>query len=60
MDCSLENVMTVSFLCAGDHYYKRKDDLPAEEQMISAVPDIKAITVEAEDQFFVLACDGIW
>lgn len=31
-----------------------------EEQMISALPDIKKITIEPEDEFMVLACDGIW
>lgn len=44
----------------GDHFYKRKEELPPEEQMITALPDIKEMTVEAEDQFFVVACDGIW
>nr|KAG5691478.1 hypothetical protein BaRGS_026253 [Batillaria attramentaria] len=43
----------------GDHYYKRKEELPAEEQMITSLPDIKEITLDPEDQFFVVACDGI-
>uniref|UniRef100_A0A182X5E1 protein-serine/threonine phosphatase n=1 Tax=Anopheles quadriannulatus TaxID=34691 RepID=A0A182X5E1_ANOQN len=34
--------------------------LDAEEQMISALPDIEKITVGPEDEFMVLACDGIW
>lgn len=44
----------------GDHGYKMNDALPAEDQMISALPDIKRITLEPEDEFMVLACDGIW
>lgn len=44
----------------GDHGYKMKADLPPEEQMISALPDIKQLTLEKEDEFMVLACDGIW
>lgn len=28
--------------------------------MISALPDIKKITVSPKDEFMVLACDGIW
>ena len=45
----------------GDHSYKRNKDLPPEEQMISALPDIKTITLDLEkDEFMVLACDGIW
>lgn len=44
----------------GDHAYKMNKELPADEQMISAMPDIKRITIEPEDEFMVLACDGIW
>lgn len=44
----------------GDHGYKMNKKLPAEEQMISALPDIKKITIGPEDEFMVLACDGIW
>ena len=41
-------------------YKKREDKLPA-EQMITALPDIKSIDLcEGEDEFIVLACDGIW
>lgn len=31
-----------------------------EEQMISALPDIKKITLTDKDEFMILACDGIW
>ncbi|KAK6180155.1 hypothetical protein SNE40_012355 [Patella caerulea] len=44
----------------GDHWYKRNTDLPAEEQMISASPDIQSVTLGDEDDFIVIACDGIW
>lgn len=45
----------------GDHAYKQNKDLPPEEQMISALPDIKTITLDLQkDEFMVLACDGIW
>ncbi|XP_031779544.1 probable protein phosphatase CG10417 isoform X2 [Nasonia vitripennis] len=45
----------------GDHAYKKNKDLPPEEQMISALPDIKTVTLDLEkDEFMVLACDGIW
>lgn len=44
----------------GDHGYKTNKKLPPEEQMISALPDIKKITIGPEDEFMVLACDGIW
>ncbi|XP_037728570.1 probable protein phosphatase CG10417 isoform X1 [Drosophila subpulchrella] len=44
----------------GDHAYKTNLELPAEEQMISALPDIKKLIITPEDEFMVLACDGIW
>lgn len=44
----------------GDHGYKTNKKLPPEEQMISALPDLKKITIGADDEFMVLACDGIW
>ncbi|XP_055534879.1 probable protein phosphatase CG10417 [Wyeomyia smithii] len=44
----------------GDHGYKMNKKLLPEEQMISALPDIKKITIGPEDEFMVLACDGIW
>ncbi|XP_055613833.1 probable protein phosphatase CG10417 isoform X2 [Uranotaenia lowii] len=44
----------------GDHGYKMNKKLPPEEQMISALPDIKRISIGPEDDFMVLACDGIW
>ncbi|XP_015428566.1 PREDICTED: probable protein phosphatase CG10417 [Dufourea novaeangliae] len=45
----------------GDHAYKQNVDLPPQEQMISALPDVRHITIEPEkDDFMVLACDGIW
>lgn len=44
----------------GDHGYKTNVELSAEDQMISALPDLKRLTLEPSDEFMVLACDGIW
>lgn len=44
----------------GDHAYKTNLELPAEAQMISALPDVKKLIITPEDEFMVLACDGIW
>ncbi|XP_015173569.1 PREDICTED: probable protein phosphatase 2C 58 [Polistes dominula] len=45
----------------GDHAYKRNTVLLPQEQMISALPDVRHITIEPErDEFMILACDGIW
>ncbi|XP_062136545.1 probable protein phosphatase CG10417 [Drosophila sulfurigaster albostrigata] len=44
----------------GDHAYKTNLELSAEAQMISALPDVKKLIISPEDEFMVLACDGIW
>lgn len=45
----------------GDHAYKLNVELSPQEQMISALPDIRHMTIDLEkDEFMVLACDGIW
>lgn len=45
----------------GDHTYKRSENLPPEEQMITALPDIRTLSLDPkEDEFMILACDGIW
>ncbi|XP_056617551.1 protein phosphatase 1G [Triplophysa dalaica] len=44
----------------GDHFYKRNKNLPPEEQMISALPDVKVLTFNEDHEFMVIACDGIW
>lgn len=44
----------------GDLKYKNNSELPAKDQIITAQPDIRKITLTPEDKFFVLACDGVW
>jgi protein phosphatase 1G len=45
----------------GDHAYKQTEGLSAQEQMITALPDVRTLMIDpAEDEFMVLACDGIW
>ncbi|XP_076805049.1 protein phosphatase 1G-like [Clavelina lepadiformis] len=44
----------------GDHCYKTNKDLPLEEQMISAMPDVRSVVLDPDDEFMVLACDGVW
>ena len=44
----------------GDHFYKRNKNLPPEEQMTSALPDIKVLTLTDNHKSMVIACDGIW
>lgn len=44
----------------GDLEYKSNKKLKPEDQLISAFPDIKKITLTAEDNFLVMGCDGVW
>lgn len=45
----------------GDLGYKQNKELGPKEQMITALPDVKVLTIDpATDEFIVLACDGIW
>eukprot|EP01050_Picozoa_sp_SAG11_P016484 SAG11_NODE_2254_length_3625_cov_2.484118_6_plen_171_part_00 len=41
--------------------YKENKDLPAEAQIITAMPEIKSLALQPDtDEFLVLACDGVW
>jgi protein phosphatase 1G len=44
----------------GDLKYKQNRALPPAEQMITAQPDIISHTIGPEDEFVIVACDGIW
>ncbi|XP_052190329.1 probable protein phosphatase 2C 60 isoform X1 [Diospyros lotus] len=44
----------------GDMEFKQNKFLPAEKQIVTANPDINTVELCDEDDFMVLACDGIW
>ncbi|KAF1763606.1 hypothetical protein GCK72_011873 [Caenorhabditis remanei] len=44
----------------GDHAYKKNHKMELKDQMITAFPDIKIEDLTADDEFLVVACDGIW
>ena len=44
----------------GDLEYKQNKNLPPEEQMITANPDIKIVDYEKDINFVIIGCDGIW
>jgi len=44
----------------GDYEYKDRPDLGPEDQKISANADMKVLPRMDKDNFFVMACDGIW
>ena len=44
-----------------DFEFKKSVDLPPEEQVVTCYPDVITHTINLdEDEFVVLACDGIW
>ncbi|KAG4198954.1 hypothetical protein ERO13_A05G117800v2 [Gossypium hirsutum] len=44
----------------GDAEFKQNKSLPAERQIVTANPDINTVEICDDDEFLVLACDGIW
>lgn len=44
----------------GDLKYKLNANLPPEQQVITAHPDVRVFELTDSDKFFILACDGIW
>ena len=44
----------------GDFDYKSNKDLPPTSQAIIAVPEVKSLERSLNDEFIVLACDGVW
>jgi len=44
----------------GDYDYKNVSGLPPTEQLVSAEPDLSVMDRSAEDEFLILACDGVW
>ncbi|KAH3676225.1 hypothetical protein WICPIJ_009185 [Wickerhamomyces pijperi] len=44
----------------GDFDFKKSAKLPAEEQIVTAFPDVIEHEITSDDEFIVLACDGIW
>jgi len=44
----------------GDHQYKQYRKLPLFEQMVTAKPDFTVHDLTDEDEFMIIACDGIW
>ncbi|KAI8977310.1 phosphatase 2C-like domain-containing protein [Mycotypha africana] len=44
----------------GDFEFKQNSSLSPEEQAVTCKPDVIQHNITADDEFFVLACDGIW
>lgn len=44
----------------GDLKYKQIPGISPPQQMITAEPDVKEVVLKPDDEFIILACDGIW
>ncbi|EPS67447.1 hypothetical protein M569_07325, partial [Genlisea aurea] len=44
----------------GDMELKQNKSLPAEKQIVTADPDIVTVGLTEDDDFVIIACDGIW
>ncbi|KAI8147886.1 phosphatase 2C-like domain-containing protein [Fennellomyces sp. T-0311] len=44
----------------GDFEFKQSETLPPEEQVVTAEPDVTEHRLIPQDEFIVIACDGIW
>ncbi|KAI5286727.1 Protein phosphatase 2C 2 [Ascosphaera aggregata] len=44
----------------GDFEFKKSADLAPEQQIVTAYPDVTTHQISEDDEFLVLACDGIW
>ncbi|GAA6020584.1 hypothetical protein JCM10207_008676 [Rhodosporidiobolus poonsookiae] len=44
----------------GDFEFKQNNNLDAEQQIVTVDPDITVHEATKEDEFVVIACDGIW
>ncbi|XP_057791417.1 probable protein phosphatase 2C 60 isoform X3 [Salvia miltiorrhiza] len=44
----------------GDMELKQNRSLPAEKQIVTANPDIIKVDLSEDDEFLIVACDGIW
>ncbi|KAI1008149.1 Protein phosphatase 2C 2 [Podosphaera aphanis] len=44
----------------GDFEFKKSATLAPEQQIVTAFPDVTVHDISEDDEFLVLACDGIW
>ncbi|KAF3935776.1 hypothetical protein ABW20_dc0103148 [Dactylellina cionopaga] len=44
----------------GDFEFKKSADLPPEQQIVTSFPDVVIHDLSDDDEFMVIACDGIW
>jgi protein phosphatase 2C family protein 2/3 len=42
----------------GDFEFKKSAELPPEQQIVTAFPDVEIHDISEDDEFLVIACDG--
>ena len=42
----------------GDFEFKKSADLPPEQQIVTAYPDVEIHEINQDDEFLIVACDG--
>ncbi|KAM6491095.1 Protein phosphatase 2C (PP2C)-like domain containing protein [Amanita muscaria] len=60
IECERVNGNLALSRALGDFQYKKNNELTPEKQIVTADPDVTCHEVTEEDEFLVLACDGIW
>jgi len=60
VECGRVNGNLALSRALGDFEFKQNSDLPAEQQVVTADPDLFERKITEDDEFIVLACDGIW
>lgn len=44
----------------GDFEFKKSAELPPEQQIVTAFPDVEIHDISEDDEFLVVACDGMF
>lgn len=58
-DDRVEGLLAVS-RAFGDFDFKQASSLPPQKQAVTSMPDVTVNHLTQDDQFIILACDGIW
>jgi len=60
VDDGHENKNLAMSRALGDFICKNNRSLPPEQQVVTANPDVTVHDITEEDEFLIIACDGIW
>jgi len=60
IECGRVNGNLALSRALGDFEFKKNTSMIPEKQMITADPDVLLYEISEEDEFLVIACDGIW